>query len=266
MWDPLPHDLWIKILKTLVNDLELDGVRGPSVIARELGVAAQVNRELHAASWQAFEYLASQCQPIEESLACIGNMAAEHAMGSSPSSPLSTSSTQSHTEFPCAELSDTAWDILIHNPGALTLGELRILYSAAGLKLYSVSFTCLVTALKCHVDLEYPSAAPVRLRLAVTQEKRQSIINSRRLFDAASVSHLGRSYRDLFGYLAYGVTFFKARKRCIELGYHNMQALMIAAAADKNNRDPWLGPQLCLTDKKGSSACNGHLQTACPHL
>ena len=65
----LPLDLWSKILSSLCEDVELKGIRGPSVIARELVKISLVSKELRAAALPAFQYLSAKCRPIEESLA-----------------------------------------------------------------------------------------------------------------------------------------------------------------------------------------------------
>ena len=48
----------------LVDDLELDGIRGPSTIARELCNVSMTSKELYEASLPAFQKLSKKCNMI----------------------------------------------------------------------------------------------------------------------------------------------------------------------------------------------------------
>ena len=57
----LPLDVWIRILEHLSDDMQLDDIRGPSVVARDLCNASMTSKDLHAASLPAFQRLSSLC-------------------------------------------------------------------------------------------------------------------------------------------------------------------------------------------------------------
>ena len=61
----LPSEVWSQILGHLSDDLQLDDIRGASVIARELCNASMASKELYAASLPAFQKLSNLCDKME---------------------------------------------------------------------------------------------------------------------------------------------------------------------------------------------------------
>ena len=57
----LPVDTWMEILKMLCRDIEMDGVRSASVVARDICNASQASKELWTASQVALQHLSSLC-------------------------------------------------------------------------------------------------------------------------------------------------------------------------------------------------------------
>ena len=62
----LPFDLLEKIVLALCNDIEFDGVRSASVIARDICNISQTSKELWKASQVALQHLGSLCAPHNE--------------------------------------------------------------------------------------------------------------------------------------------------------------------------------------------------------
>ena len=58
----LPVDVWRKILQILTSDIEMDGVRSISVVARDICNISQVSKELWTISHDAMRDLSSLCQ------------------------------------------------------------------------------------------------------------------------------------------------------------------------------------------------------------
>ena len=62
----LPLDIWITICEHLVDDLELDDIRGPSTIARDLCSVSMTSKQLYAANLSAFQKLSMKCNAVEK--------------------------------------------------------------------------------------------------------------------------------------------------------------------------------------------------------
>ena len=61
---PLPLDLRTRVLEHLCTDIEPKGVRGVSVIARDICNVGMTCKELYVSARQAFHLLAALCRPI----------------------------------------------------------------------------------------------------------------------------------------------------------------------------------------------------------
>ena len=69
----LPLDIWEHILKLLCRDVEVNGVRSPSVVARDICNASLASKELWTASQTALQHLSSESSAqSEESALAIG--------------------------------------------------------------------------------------------------------------------------------------------------------------------------------------------------
>ena len=64
---PLPKDVWLQVMGKLWEDLEPEGVRGLSVVVRDLLNLRLVCKELNAVGADAFRQLAETCSPREDS-------------------------------------------------------------------------------------------------------------------------------------------------------------------------------------------------------
>ena len=122
----LPLDLWTRILKSLCDEIELKGVRGPSVIARELSLISQVNKELYAASQPAFQHLSNLCPSLDS---IVKRLRAYKC-----NSAIKEVTTEHGVVLPWAcsdSIPDTPqWDAFVSDPKSLKAAELRFLCSA----------------------------------------------------------------------------------------------------------------------------------------
>lgn len=62
---PLPIDLWTRVLDRLCDDLETEGVRGFSAIARDICNVGLTCKELHSCTENAFRRLSQDCAPVQ---------------------------------------------------------------------------------------------------------------------------------------------------------------------------------------------------------
>ena len=198
----LPADIWIKILKLMSTDLELNGVRGPSVIARDLCNVSRVNKELYIASLPAFEHLSSLCKPIQTEI-------------------------QLETRSPyCSSVPqdiDNLWAMLITEPTSLKTGQLNSMLSAFQIH---GTWSKVVTTHKLlqQLGINRPTRYPACILIAVRQEKHQKDWHVSSLYSRATEEAL-----------PFPLTTFAVRKHCVKDGFATSSALVAAADA----RDPF---------------------------
>ena len=127
-------DIWEKILKKLCEDLDTKGLRGPSVIARDLINASLTCKELFAAALPAMQHLGQMC----------------------PSLPSTVS------EDLCNEF--------VLNPDSLLLSEIKTLAKSRGVRT-SQQKPIIIVELIQRMGLKRPIRVPIRLVQAVVKEK-----------------------------------------------------------------------------------------------
>ena len=199
----LPADIWIKILETLSSDIEPEGVRGPSVIARDLCNVSRVNKELYIASLPAFQRLGHLCPPI-------------------------------HCSFPTAIISkngdavlkadtDPLWDVLLSEPASLTYDQLQMM-GAAMASGYNIGRTKSVIThrLLKTVRIKQPTRYPARLILAVRKERYSTDMPLAQLYLKATTKPQS---------LYPSQSTFDVRRRCINEGFLTVQTLKAVADA-----------------------------------
>ena len=158
----LPLDLWTKIFKIFCDDLEIDGVRGPSVIARELSLISRVNKDFYAASLPAFQHLSNLCLTIESAVTELRHY-----------SPVRRFSTEhGGYDVPPSIPDPPQWDAFVSDPKSLKAAELRSLCAAMHFST-SRPKAVLIRKLMQSVSLEYPTPTPARLVFAIQCERRK---------------------------------------------------------------------------------------------
>ena len=152
----LPIDVWGKILGYLCENMELDGVRGPSVVARDISSAAISCKEIYAASLPAFQRLSTLCRSISASLQLgerrVWYRRPESLAGISPD--------------------DQMWESFVRNPKSVKAKNIKALHHELGLTgchQKSIMISEVLNALK----LMQPSLIPARLLIAVMKERTQ---------------------------------------------------------------------------------------------
>ena len=129
----LPLEIWEIILKKLCSDLELEGVRGASVVARDIINASMACKELYAAALPALHHLGTCCPSV---------LAGD----------------------------DKTWDRLASSPCSITRPDIY-LSSMAEVKCGYHSHEIKLVQLMRYLGLRRPSRAPASLLRAVLSEK-----------------------------------------------------------------------------------------------
>ena len=201
----LPADIWMKISKTIAEDFERIGVRGPSVVARDLCNLSRVNKELYIASSSAFQHLSSLCEPIHSSI---------------------TLTQANLCTLPQAEISDL-WERLVSDPGTLGYRELQTMYDALGL---TGKFTKATLAHKLcqQIGIDRPTNFSARLLLAVRKERKSTDRQLSALYSRATGSWAAWPHT---------VGTFDLRLRCIRDGFPTSRALRAAFALQPHAED-----------------------------
>ena len=197
----LPADIWRKILEMLSSDIELEGVRGPSVIARDLCNVSRVNKELYIASLPAFQHLGSLCETIQQSL--------YYPSYSQYYNTVSSGDT------------DALWDILVSNPTSLICGQLKIMLAGFGME---TAWTKVVMTHKLlqQLGIQKPTRYPAQLLLSVRKEKHDMDWPLAQYYDKATEAQRIRCD---------DVPTFEIRKRCLNEGFSTYQILKATANA-----------------------------------
>ena len=202
----LPVDIWIKILKMMSSDIELNGVRGPSVIARDLSNVSRVNKELYIASLPAFQHLSTLCDPIKTCLGVTSRLYSHHLMG------------------PEAD-KDEVWNMLISDPASLSSAQLKSMSLAMHLPTAPPK-AVLAHKLMQQIGIDGPVRHPARLLLAIRLEKKQTFW------------HISDLYRKATNSAAIGFAWplcrafaFQTRLQCITAGLPTYQILKAEAYA-----------------------------------
>ena len=153
----LPLDIWIQILQTLCRDIESNGVRSASVIARDICNASMASKEMWTASQIALKHLSSLC----------------------PLSPPLRKYEQSWNQYFASPTSMQASEI-----SALMVGSVgTVRCDALGLPWDQPA--CTVLFLK-KFHLYRPTNTPFRLILAVQHERAPSLLMIRLLLQIES--------------------------------------------------------------------------------
>ena len=208
----LPEDVWITILKLLCNDIEFDGVKGPSVIARDLCNVRSVNKELYRASAPALQHLNTICSSIKNKV----------------TGKLRSISQRQDLMQP-----------LISDPGSLSKSDLETLSSSINLN--SKTRATMAMDLFRAIGLKFHTCCPAHLVFMVLAERSEQVPELEALVDKVKAGQNHglprqgwwcRNYRN-FKYA------FEARVECMKLGLTTMDALK-AAAAEAEKRLPAL--------------------------
>ena len=218
----LPIDVWGRILEQLCEGLEIEGVRGPSVIARDICNAGRTCKEIHAARIHAFQRLGTLCRPIKESLK-IGRITKTYRYGAK---------TKAEPELYVPE--DKIWDAALQDPMSLTLKDLKALHKAldlSGSKPKSVMAIEILEALQ----LSKPSSVPARLIVAVAKERKEILssltttsadlksLDNHKIYNRYKGTTTWRRHLDP------KFSTFYTRKDCTKNGFHSFQALLAAS-------------------------------------
>ena len=129
----LPLEIWENILKKLCSDLELEGVRSASVIARDIINASMACKEVYAAALPALHHLGSSCPSV------FAN-------------------------------DDKEWDQVASDPCSISEEE-RFEFARPILGYRRHNFPVKLFTLMRFLGLSQPSRAPARLLRAVLSEK-----------------------------------------------------------------------------------------------
>ena len=116
----LPFDIWCKIFECLCDSIELEGVRGPSVVARELIHISLVSKELYTASLSGFQRLSQSCRTIKDSAALARPF-------------LTWRRAEIEGKKPPIVRENALWDKLVSDPLSLKMTELKDLSATLGL-------------------------------------------------------------------------------------------------------------------------------------
>ena len=229
----LPLDLWTRILKSLCDDIELKGVRGPSVIAREISLISQVNKELYAASQPAFQHLSNLCPSLDSIVKRLRDYRCNSAV-----KEVITEHGVVYARASSDLIPDTPqWDAFVSDPKSLRSGELKSLCSAMHLTV-SRPKAVLIQALMKSMNLHYPTPTPACLIFAVQFERQKnlsSIDEKEQLSDS-----LRRAKGEKWGTSYGGSKLFDFRRECSAIHVSTTEALKAAAAnADRHKWDQY---------------------------
>ena len=130
----LPLEIWEVILKQLCSDLELEGVRGASVVARDIINASMACKELYAAALPALHHLGTCCPSV---------LAGD----------------------------DKTWDRLASSPCSITRQDIWFSSMAEVRQSGYYSHEVKLVQLMRYLGLRRPSRAPASLLRAVLSEK-----------------------------------------------------------------------------------------------
>ena len=215
----LPFDIWCKIFECLCDSIELEGVRGPSVVARELIHISMVSKELYTASLCGFQRLSQSCRTIKDSAALARPF-------------LTWRRAEIEEKKPPVVREDALWDKLVSDPLSLKMTELKDLSATLGLYANGSDPKSTVTLdLFEFLGLQTPTRVPAQVILAVSKEKVHCLdqlaeIGSQvnRLETCAEwdkYKHLAPSHKTRFNE-------FAIRKECISKGLFTMVDLVTA--------------------------------------
>ena len=152
----LPLEIWELVLMAVCNDIDPEGVRGPSVVARDLMNASFTCKELYNASQPAFQHLSTFCEVMPHG-------------------------------------TDELWTTFVSDPTALRLDEIRTLAKATSIKI-SQPRSALIIELMNTLKLHKPSRIPAKVLKAVLREKGGVVtILNRVLYSKAEKLNLSRS-------------------------------------------------------------------------
>ena len=130
----IPSELWETILKHLCSDLEHDGVRSVSAIARDIINASMASKDLYAAALPALKHLSTNCQ--------MPPPGTEHL-----------------------------WDKFVSDPCSMALEDIKVLAKHCELGL-SQPNRSLIFLIMDGLSLQHPTRAPARIVKNVADEKR----------------------------------------------------------------------------------------------
>ena len=150
----MPQEIWEKVLKALCDDIEPNGVRSASVIARDISNASSTKKQLYIASKAAFEHLSTLCPPLKESLPFI---AAKRPKFQCYKARLFT---------PFEAVEEQYWNKVIHDPASLSIGNLEVLCDYNGLPESECKET-MIFRLASQFGVRYPTRIPAKLAGAV---------------------------------------------------------------------------------------------------
>ena len=203
----LPLDIWERILKSLCDDIELYGVRAPSVIARDISNASIVNKEIYAASLPAFKHLSSLCSPLKNMIRLLSN---EHYSRKASCKTVAE---------------DHLWDSLISDPSLLRMTDLKTMRQNLRLPGFEKKAMTIFQLVE-RMGLKHPTPVPARLVLAVREEKSQ-----KPPVDLNSASYCA-GYHDHYYRTTNEKSAFQLRSECISRGTSTMGALKAASLRD----------------------------------
>ena len=203
----LIYDVWYKIMEWLCHDIEPNGIRAASVIARDLVNMSVVNKELFTISKSAFKFLSTLCVPISKSVSCLAQRFPRQRKH------------QSHQSS--VEPEESLWDAFISDPASLTQPQLDCLCVVARCP-RSGNNSNKTLGLMRKIGLKAPTKAPARLVLAVQQEKSQPAPFA--TLCSSLIMESGKQLQETFGTRA--ATAFFLRRTCVERGLHTLNALI----------------------------------------
>ena len=207
----LNQDVWITILKLLCDDIEFDGVRGASVVARDLCNVRTVNKELYRFSMPALQHLNAVCSPIKDK-----------SMNNACYSYMREISKRQDLMQP-----------LISDPASLSASDLKTIWRGLywGNRGTKTKATMAMDSFSA-IGLKFHTSCPAQLFL-VLAEKKEERPDLTKLIGKVKAEP---SYVRLHDYHA-----FEARVECMKLGLTTMDALKTAAAKAEKScpLEPW---------------------------
>ena len=210
----LPHDVWITILKLLCDDIEFDGVRGLSVVARDLCNMRSVNKELYSVSMPAFQHLNELCSSITDKFT-KGSL---HAY---------------NYKLQIVLQQKERMETLVSDPASLSQADLKSLCSSIYIARSGTKATLAVNIFEA-ISLKHPTCCPSQLVLLVLAEKSEHLEDLRRLVNKATAKQISQTSQkvthDMLNDSWRIECAFYSRLDCMKLGISSMKALEAAAA------------------------------------
>ena len=207
----LPLDIWSKIMKLLCDDVEIKGVRGPSVIARELCNLSMVNKELYSATLPAFQHLSTLCRPIQ----CL--------------LPISSSYTTDESDLEEMEdtrvrVEDRLWESFVSDPASMTQAQLKSMCQATQLHSASTKATTALRLLR-QIGIEQPTRIPARLLISVKKERKEILRDLPELYRRATSAPTTVTLMPVWIFGHKGYCAFDLRIKCVKAGLPTLKAL-----------------------------------------